>query len=994
MEDVFRMIQEQTKMRAQSYTPEWRFDMENPDIGSALAICYARMMAETVKQFSKVFLKNKIAFLNELGAEMLPAVPSHGYVQFTLISEEAEGVGVEKGTVVLAQDDAFPDGQVSFETQEDLYVTPAAVSAVYQTCDSKDVLYELYDREKKEWEPFLLFGFSHENIQKHEMYFSHPTLFYIKSEAYIEIGISYQGKGLQNRKDIKNLADSSMAVFEYYSENGWTTFETTQMSETGLVFYKSKEQPEFVMTKLGNMEAYWVRCRLLQYAPFSKLHFDEMKLSSWNQEMLPDTIFGAHRECDRYTYAPFGERLDLYDEVYFGSEEVLSKKGAQITFSYGIHFEKHPLDTNSKESMNWEWVMKKSDMKQETEFDVTIESVVWEYFNGVGWTRLFAHEKNSRAFCVADGKNDSYRTIQFICPDNIERILVNAVETYYIRARITKIENLYKLTGNYWIPVLDNTSFRYRYEGKEQEPQMYAFCNNLKMKVKDGAALKAAGFFKPFVQTDVEGCCMYLGFRTAPVGSPIKILFCIAGERECGDAPLLWEYWDGDKWKNLNPADETKHFSRTGLVIFEGTPDLKKKEIFGKNHYWIRIRETGNAYAGQSGKIEPPMLLDICMNTTAIENVHKREREFFQMTLYQEDKVFRLLEKNIYGARVYVDERRHLSEEELEILKRQNKVTIEMDADGLVQGIWVEWKQVSDFSDSGSGDRHFVINRSEGELVFGNGKHGRIPYTSDIENIKIDYCTKGGDYTNIPAGKLDRLERSIGYIHTVTNPKALTGGCNAETPEQAMDRTVAMIHHQNRAVSEKDYEKLTMCALEDVRTVRCFSGYDDMGRHTKGAVTIVVLPRQFLQGQMQFSEIRDRIMRYMKDKISAVVWNNNRFFVVPPELIEVRLHIELSVESFDRIFQVKRQIRERIERFFCPADSQTKEDGWEIGTFPNVMQIQNAINDIAGIVYIRGIVMSTYTARDGGKKEIDVEKAKMLKYVLPVNGEHEVVIIR
>lgn len=994
MGDISYKIQEQIKTRAQSYTPEWRFDVKNPDIGSVLAICYARMMAETVKQFSKVFLKNKIAFLNELGAKMLPAVPSHGYAQFTLINEEAAGVGVEKGTVVLAQEDAFFDGQISFETKEDLYVTPASVSAVYQTCDSRDVLYELYGGEKKEWEPFMIFGFSHENIQKHEMYFSHPVLFHINTEAFIEVEIFYQGKGLQNREDVKNLANGGMAVFEYYSENGWTTFETTQLSEKGLLFYKSKAQPEFALTKIGELESYWVRCRLLQYAPFSKLRFDGMRLFSWNQEMLPDVIFGAHRECDRYTYAPFGERLDLYEEVYFGSEEALSKKGAQITFSYGIHFEKRPLDTNSKESMNWEWIMKKSDMKQEEEFDITIEAVVWEYFNGTGWTRLFTHEKNSSAFCKDDEEGASYRTIQFICPDNMEKILVNAVETYYIRARITKIENLYKLRGNYWLPILDNTSFRYRYGEEGKEPRMYAFCNNLKRKVMDGRGLKADGLLKPFTQTDVEGCCMYLGFQTAPLGAPIKILFCIADDRERADTPLLWEYWNGSKWKSLNPADETKHFSRTGLVIFEGTPDFKKQELFGRNHYWIRIRETGNTYAGQADGVKPPMLLNICMNTTAIENFHKRECEFFQMTLYRENKVFRLLEKNIYEAKVYVDERRHLSEEELEMLEREERIEIERDADGMPQKIWVEWKQVPDFSDSGSANRHFVINASEGELVFGDGEHGRIPYTSNMENIKIDYCTKGGAYTNLPAGKIDKLERSIGYIHTVTNPKALTGGCDAETPEQAMDRTVAVLHHQNRAVSEKDYEKLTLCALGDAKAVRCFSGYDDRGRSTKGAVTIVVLPRQFLQGQMQFSEIRDKIMRYMKDKVSAVVWDNGRFFVVPPRLVEVRLHIELSVEDFDWIFQVKQKIRERLKRFFHPAEDRTKGNGWEIGSFPNVMQIQNAINDIEGIVYIRGIVMSTYAVFGADRKEIDVEKARTLKYVLPINGEHEVVIIR
>ncbi len=57
-----------------------------------------------------------------------------------------------------------------------------------------------------------------------------------------------------------------------------------------------------------------------------------------------------------------------------------------------------------------------------------------------------------------------------------------------------------------------------------------------------------------------------------------------------------------------------------------------------------------------------------------------------------------------------------------------------------------------------------------------------------------------------------------------------------------------------------------------------------------------------------------------------------------------------------------------------------------------MMQLQNAINDIDGIVFIRKLVMNTYVAGADDDVEIDVETMKRRRYVLPVNGEHEIVI--
>lgn len=987
MEEFRQKIQERIKRRAQSYTPEWRFDVENPDIGSVLAVIYSHMMAGTMKRVARIPMKNKAAFLNELNAAMSPAVPSHGYVQFSLINEEVEGTIVPAGTRVMASDDSVPEGQVLFETEEDVYVTPAVLSDVYQSCDRNDTIYELYDQEKGDWEPFPLFAFQRKNLQEHELYFSHDILLDICTEGWVEVFLYDRKNTLPGQDLLAVLTDRTKAVFEYYSSMGWQEFGECHTEEGRLVFHKEKTQQAFQEKELAGKSSYWIRLRVLDHQSFSDMYLRSVRLSAWNREVIPDIIWGAQEECDLHRYFPFGERLELQQEAYFGSEEVLSRKGAQITFSYGIEFVKIPLDTNEEDPFQWEWVMKQSDFRKEPEFDVSIRSVMWEYYNGFGWKRLFPDDRYDKVFTFSE---TAYQTMQFTCPEDIERVLVNAVETYYIRARVIKINNLYKMRGNYVVPRLDNTSFRYEYRDRP-EAQNYVFRNNMDDQCWQEREKGQGIPQRPFVQTGLEGTGIYLGFQVPPVGSPVKMLFCItAGQWQ--QLPIHWSYWEGRHWKEFSVADETEGLSKTGLVTFSGNPRIRKRKLFGKERYWFRICRAGDMCESKAADSSGyPVLDKICFNTAPVQNISGRQREYFQMEAFREGKSFSLMKKNICQAEVYVDEKGYLSEEERRKLTEEGMVLEEAEDGEGSDKIWVRWQSVPDFSGSGPLDRHYMIDRLQGELIFGNGRHGRVPYSSREDNICVDYCWGGGSYTNLGSGRVDQLERSIGYISSVANPEEMSGGCDAETLEEAMQRNSAKIRHQGRAVSVRDYEEIALCAAREVQMVRCFAGYDDTGRRLPGAVTLVVLPRQIQKGIIQFSAIREKILQDIRGRVSPVLGDCHKIFVIPPELVEIRLVMELSVERYDQVLRVKEEILRRLSDFFILAGDRGKKSGERIGRFPDMAQIQNAIRDIDGILCIHHIMMKAYAAGAAKGQEMDIDQVRTHRYVLPVNGEHEII---
>ena len=79
-------------------------------------------------------------------------------------------------------------------------------------------------------------------------------------------------------------------------------------------------------------------------------------------------------------------------------------------------------------------------------------------------------------------------------------------------------------------------------------------------------------------------------------------------------------------------------------------------------------------------------------------------------------------------------------------------------------------------------------------------------------------------------------------------------------------------------------------------------------------------------------------------------------------------------------------MKSRLSDFLLPVR-------WEIGAMPNTIQIQNEIQDISGILYIRNVMMSVFTEGAGGMEEVDMAKIRKHRYILPRGGEHEIVIL-
>ena len=154
----------------------------------------------------------------------------------------------------------------------------------------------------------------------------------------------------------------------------------------------------------------------------------------------------------------------------------------------------------------------------------------------------------------------------------------------------------------------------------------------------------------------------------------------------------------------------------------------------------------------------------------------------------------------------------------------------------------------------------------------------------------------------------------------------------------------------------------------------------------------MVLQKDFMGGRKFFDSIRAQVMSFIGARMSSNLPDLNRFYVIEPKYVEINVYASIMVKEFDHVFEVKNKVLQRLEEFINPISGNFNNKGWKIGTVPNSTQILNALNDIREIEFIRTVKISGYCREETGLQEIDLEKEDIRKFILPVNGVHEIFV--
>lgn len=144
-------------------------------------------------------------------------------------------------------------------------------------------------------------------------------------------------------------------------------------------------------------------------------------------------------------------------------------------------------------------------------------------------------------------------------------------------------------------------------------------------------------------------------------------------------------------------------------------------------------------------------------------------------------------------------------------------------------GEWEAWERRETLALSGAADRHFALDPVSGTIELGPAirqtdgdwrQHGAIPPKDAALRIS-SYRHGGGRLGNVAAGTLTMLKASLPGVDRVVNPRAATGGVDAESLDAARQRAGMEIRSRYRAVTAEDYEFLAQEATPVIARAVC-----------------------------------------------------------------------------------------------------------------------------------------------------------------------------
>jgi predicted phage baseplate assembly protein len=385
--DIAQQVQGLTRV----YAPQWKeFDPatgQATGVSAALIGIFARFSELIIQRLNQAPQKNFLAFLDLLGASLLPPQPARVPLTFSLAAgSPAEGL-VLAGTQVAAPPTEKEKAPVIFETERELVVTAAQLASLYVRDPEQDqqAVRSALTTEAAEHGAPLFRG--DESIE-HTLYVGHRLLLGFSHIINTTLQVTLEA-GLSDRRQVS---------WELWDGLQWrstapTPEDVKNLAASGNIsFGATAPVPE---SSVNGVQSRWLRARLL--TPITKE--SQPRLNMVRAEDLPKVralrlSVGLRRDPPEgltpevaFTDAapldlskdffPFGERPRQHSALYLASAEAFSKDSAGGLAPRGATVQLEIVVANSHLSSAETRVWPSTDLQLD-----------WECWNGDAWQRV------------------------------------------------------------------------------------------------------------------------------------------------------------------------------------------------------------------------------------------------------------------------------------------------------------------------------------------------------------------------------------------------------------------------------------------------------------------------------------------------------------------------------------------------------------------------------------------------------------------------------
>ncbi|HXT27530.1 MAG TPA: putative baseplate assembly protein, partial [Candidatus Eisenbacteria bacterium] len=631
--------------------------------------------------------------------------------------------------------------------------------------------------------------------------------------------------------------------------------------------------------------------------------------------------------------------------------------------------------------------------------------VNWEYWNGSEWTLLLPtldpgpeNNKPSRDF-------RSGELIEFFVPNDMVSTTVNNEDGLWIRARVVTgaygvaqtvdIHNGTPPSVTFNVPQAPALmSFRMGYtwsQGPVALEEVLTY-NDFQYEDHTDDARLPGKTFPPFTPIQEITPAVYFGFSQKLPVNNFGLFLEI--KEEAGQTPLamLWEYWNGEGWRELVVADETQSLTLPGMLSFIPEDDSVALARFGTALYWLR---------GRLKEDRPPDSSTV--TSIALNCVWASQRRTFQnlplgASTGAPNQIFTFTQvpvlpeqimeiQELSGPRANVEWRLlalELSEGDPSAVQKledmiadegtqssvvQNSLRLTRDRNKKITEAWVTWSEKENFFHSGAGDRHYVLDHASGRLFFGDGRSGKIPPASAAISGSL-FRSGGGLAGNVPELAITQLLGSVPGIQGVSNPRAAEGGADGETLEAFSMRAPQSIRHRGRAVMPGDYETMAHQASAGVAIARTIPLRNSTGVNLPGRLAVMIIPQSRDLQPMPSFGLRDEVRAYLAARAPGDIAAAGQIEVIGPTYFPVDVDATIAAKELKQAGTVEAAARAALEEFLHPLRGGPGGQGWDLGRGVYLSDVATVLGGVTGVDYVERLSLSAGGTLQGDHVEV------------------------
>jgi hypothetical protein len=296
------------------------------------------------------------------------------------------------------------------------------------------------------------------------------------------------------------------------------------------------------------------------------------------------------------------------------------------------------------------------------------------------------------------------------------------------------------------------------------------------------------------------------------------------------------------------------------------------------------------------------------------------------------------------------------------------------------------WHEVQNFTETGDQQYVYRVDRASGTITFapavrmpnGDGGLADMPVAlaqvpAEGRAIRAWYLYGGGAAGNTPANTLTTLKDAIAGLK-VTNPERASGGRDAETLENALQRGPHELHSLQRAVTAQDFENIAQYHTQGIARARAITQAAFWKHARAGTVEVLLVPyipeQEWKDGHLtpellaeytKSSTLLSEIQQVLDTRRSVGTLCQVGWAHVKP----VHVVAEVVVGQEENLEEVKERVLTRLNQSINPLPTSLSVSGWPFGQALHASHVYDIVLKEPGVRWVGDVRLLVEQAPNG-----------------------------